>query len=106
MQSEIASRFGATVKLEEPKTPLAIRQMFLVRGASPGGGDALTLAGLVAGQGGRVVLSASGFLLAELGYHQAMALRSAPGVRSVNGVSIDPARFESFLALLKTRPGG
>jgi hypothetical protein len=40
-----------------------------------------------------------------MGYNQAMALRSADGVRSVNGVSIDPARFESFMALLKAKPG-
>lgn len=102
MQSEIARRFGATIKLEDLKTPSKNRQMFLVRG----GADAQTFAGLVARQGGKVVLAGKGFLLAEMGYNEAMALRSQHGVRSVNGVSIDPARFESFMALLKARPVG
>jgi hypothetical protein len=101
MESEMARRFGAVVNLEEPKTPGTNRQMFMVRG----GVETQALAAMVARQGGKVVLAGKGFLLAEMGYNQAMALRSADGVRSVNGVSIDPARFESFMALLKAKPG-
>ncbi len=90
--SEMERRFGAKIRV----TPLPSRdrQVFLITGNGP------HLAPLIKAQGGLPLFIGPNWALAELAFSQAMSLRSAPSVRTVNGVSIDPERIESLNQLL------
>jgi hypothetical protein len=94
--SEFARRFGAKVQVSPPKT--TDRQLFFVRGS---GGERLE--GIIRAAGGRPVLRAPGWVLAEISLPQAMALKTVNGVRSISGVNIDPKRFEFFQQVIRTR---
>ncbi len=91
MRPDIAGSFGAKLSLK--MADAAERQLFFVRAT----GLHVPLAGLVRGAGGRPLLQASGWLLAEMGYSAAMKLRGTPGISFLSGVSVDPKRLEWFL---------
>lgn len=86
--SEMQRRFGA--KVDVTPTSARDRQVFLITGAGA------TLAGLVQAQGGQPLFSGPGWMLAQLGFSQAMSLRGSPEIRTVSGVSIDPERIDSL----------
>jgi hypothetical protein len=86
--SEMQRRFGA--KVDVTPTFARDRQVFLITGAGP------TLAGLIRAQGGQPLFSGPSWVLAQLGFSQAMSLRGSPDIRAVSGVSIDPERIESL----------
>jgi hypothetical protein len=89
-ESQIAQKFGASVKLKRGES--SDRQLFLVR-YRPSSAEA---PGRVKALGGKIVLGGSGWMLAELAFSPAMSLEKAPGFHSVRGVSIDPRRLEIF----------
>jgi hypothetical protein len=90
--SEMQRRFGA--KISVTPHPSRDRQIFLITGIGS------HLAPLIKAQGGLPLFIGPGWALAELGFSQAMSLRSARSIRTVNGVSIDPERIESLNQLL------
>lgn len=90
--SEMQRRFGATITVTRP--PSQDRQVFLLTGTGP------HLPSLIRAQGGHPLYIGPDWALAELAFSQAMSLRSAPSIRTVCGVSIDPERIESLNDML------
>jgi hypothetical protein len=90
--SDMQRRFGA--KIGVTPTSARDRQVFLITGAGP------SLVGLIQAQGGLPLFGGPGWVLAELGFSQAMSLRGSPNIRTVSGVSIDPERIESLNQLI------
>ncbi|MCP9449000.1 MAG: hypothetical protein NNA21_02925 [Nitrospira sp.] len=88
--SYVARHFGASITLKRAES--SDRQLFLVR-YDPSN---QTIPGRVKAMGGKIVLSASGWMLAELPFSPAMSLEKAPGFHFVRGVSIDQRRLELF----------
>jgi hypothetical protein len=88
-------RFGAKVDVQHSRTP-GDRQLFLVIGS-----QTLNLNGLVISQDGRPVFGGPGWVLAEMPFPGAMALRGVRGVRMVGGVSINPERVEVLRKLME-----
>ncbi|MCP9438822.1 MAG: hypothetical protein NNA20_02595 [Nitrospira sp.] len=88
--SPIARHFGASVTLKRAES--SDRQLFLVKYDL----SDQTIPGRVKAMGGKIVLSASGWMLAELPFLLAMSLEKTPGFHFVRGVSIDQRRLELF----------
>jgi hypothetical protein len=94
-ESEIQRRFGAKISLKSPA--ITDRQLFLILGGGPN-----LLAGRIAGLDGKVALAGPNWVLAEMGFSQAMSLRGSPGVRVVAGVNVDAERLGKIRDMLKT----
>ena len=87
--SAMQEKFGA--KVDVTPVPQSERQVFFITGSF-----AAHLTGLVRAHGGRPIIGGAHWLLAELAFSRAMALRGERGVRMVGGVSIDPVRLEAL----------
>jgi len=96
--SDMQRRFGAKMKVSRP--PDADRQLFFILGSVSG-----QLAGTISGLDGKVVLQGPNWVLAEMGFSSAMALRRIPGVRLAGGVSMDSARAEQIRKVLELNRG-
>jgi hypothetical protein len=94
-ESEIQRRFGAKISVKSPA--IKDRQLFVILGNRPD-----LLAGRIAGLGGKLVMGGPNWVLAELEFSRATSLRGTPGVRTVAGVSVDPAQLGKFRDLLGT----
>ena len=94
-ESEMQRRFGAKISLKSPA--ITDRQLFLILGSRSN-----LLAGQIAGLNGKLVMAGPNWVLAELGFSQAMSLRGSPGVRSVAGVNVDAERLGKIREMLKT----
>jgi hypothetical protein len=88
-RSAMQEKFGA--KVEVTPAPPSEWQAFFITGSS-----AEHLAGLVRAHGGRPLVGAGNWLLAELAFSRAMALRGQRGVGMVGGVSVDPERLAAL----------
>jgi len=95
--SEMQRRFGAKISVTPQSS--SDRQIFLFVGQS-----GRFLAGLITAQGGKHLLAGPGWVLAELGFSQAISLCGAFGVRMVGGVSIDPETVESLHHVVGLNP--
>ena len=86
---EMVRRFGARVSVTRPQA--SDRQLFLILGVNQA-----VLRSHVSGRGGKLFLGGPNWVLAEMQYSQAMALRGAPGVHLLGGVTIDPERWKQI----------
>ena len=86
-------RFGAKVIATQPAA--AGIQLFLIRGT---GG--VRLASLLAALGGKTVMAGPNWVVAEMAFSQAMALRATRGVLIAGGVSMDSERISQLRKML------
>ena len=91
MAHDLTMQQKFSAKVDVTPAPQSERQVFFITGSS-----AAHLAGLVTAHGGRPIIGGPHWVLAELTFSRAMALRGVRGVRMVGGVSIDRERIEAL----------
>jgi hypothetical protein len=90
--------FGAEIKVTLPQSDQP--QLFLVVFSSPN----IRPAALIRAHQGQIVLDGGAWMIAELGFDEAMGLRNAKGIAFVGGISLDPQRFAAFSKLTGFNP--
>ncbi len=86
-------RFGA--KVMATQSAAAGIQLFLIRV-----NEGVRLASLLAALGGKTVMAGPNWVLAEMAFSQAMALRATRGVIIAGGVSMDSERISQLRKML------
>ncbi len=86
-------RFGA--KVMATQSAAAGTQLFLIRV-----NEGVRLASLLAGLGGKTLMAGPNWVVAEMVFSQAMALRGTRGVFMAGGVSMDSERISQLRKML------
>ena len=92
-ESEMQRRFGAKVTATQPAAGGI--QLFLIRV-----NEGVRLASLLAALGGKTVMAGPNWIVAEMAFSQAMALRATRGVLIAGGVSMDSERISQLRKML------
>ena len=87
-------RFGAKVMATQLAAAAEI-QLFLIRV-----NEGVRLASLLAALGGKTVMTGPNWVVAEMAFSQAMALRGTRGVLIAGGVSMDSERISQLRKML------
>ena len=93
-ESEMQRRFGAKVMATQLAAAAEI-QLFLIRV-----NEGVRLASLLAALGGKTVMTGPNWVVAEMAFSQAMALRGTRGVLIAGGVSMDSERISQLRKML------
>ena len=93
-ESEMQRRFGAKVMATQLAAAAEI-QLFLIRV-----NEGVRVSSLLAGLGGKTVMVGPNWIVAEMGFSQAMALRATRGVLIAGGVSMDSERISQLRKML------